>query len=218
MKRWRRYDGRLASGLWHVHTERTDGENSVTELVAFADDRGFPLLGITEHVRREPTYDFDALYEEGKRAAAAADLECAVGCEAKVLDADGTLDASEGTLDRADVVYAAYHGTPFSRDEYLESVHAMLENPAVDVWAHPWSYADGQGYEIDADERAAVLEAVRENDVLFELNVQRPPDGFDPRTELRDVRTVVGYDLHDLDRWQGKNERVGRSEPEDIEK
>lgn len=201
MKRWRRYEGTLLSGLWHVHTELTDGTDSAAALVEFAGDNGFPLLGITEHVRRDPTYDFDALYEAAKRAASDEDLRCVVGCEAKVLDSDGTLDVSEGVLERADIVYAAYHGVPFSRDEYVASIHAMLANPDVDVWAHPWSYAGDKGYAISADERAEIHREMRENDVLFELNLQRRPMGFDPRRELRDVRPIIGYDLHDAGQW-----------------
>lgn len=205
-KHWRRYESALLSGLWHVHTDRTDGRNSVAELVSFAVEEEFPLLGIVEHVRREPTYDFDALYADAKRAAEGEDLRCVVGCEAKVLDVDGTLDAPESVLERADVVYAAYHGTPFSREAYLDSVLATIENPAVDVWAHPWSYALGEGYEIDSDDRAAAYDALREHDVLFERNLQRPPVPFDRRAELRDVRTVVGYDLHDVHDWTPRDE------------
>lgn len=201
MKRWRRYEETLLSGLWHVHTELTDGEDSAAELVDFAVENRFPLLGITEHVRRDLTYDFDALYEAAKQAASDEDLRCVVGCEAKVLDSDGTLDVSEETLARSDIVYAAYHGVPFSREEYVASIRAMLATPDVDVWAHPWSYAEEKGYTISADERAEIYRTMRENDVLFELNLRRRPMGFDPRRELRDVRPIIGYDLHGVDQW-----------------
>jgi len=195
------YERFRLSGLWHVHTERTDGTDAVGELVEFAVENGFPLLGIAEHVRRDLTYDFDALYDETKRLAGERDLPAVVGCEAKVLDSDGTLDASPETLDRADIVYAAFHGTPFSRDEYLDSVLATLSNPAVDVWAHPFSYAERKGYEFTDEEYAAVADALRDNGVLFESNLRKPTRRSIDRPGFRNVRRIVGYDLHDIDRW-----------------
>jgi len=197
----RRLGPYLHSGLWHVHTDRTDGAHSVAELVAFAADRGFPFLGVVEHVRRDLTYDFDALRREVRERASDRGLEWAVGCEAKVLDDDGTLDVAAGTRASADVVYAAYHGGSFDRDEYVESVHAMLANPAVDVWAHPFDYARRAGFDLDPAARAAILESIRENDVRFEVNLRRPTTVATLRDGLADLPTVVGYDLHEIDRW-----------------
>ncbi|MFB6164759.1 MAG: PHP domain-containing protein [Haloarculaceae archaeon] len=194
------YERYRLSGLWHVHTDRTDGVHSVAELVEFAAEAGFPLLGIVEHVRRELDYDFDALADRAQALAAEADLACAVGCEAKVLDADGRLDVAPATRERADVVYAAYHGTAFSREEYLESIHATLSNPHVDVWAHPWSYARKRGFEITDAERDAVLETLREAGVYYEVNLSRP-SGVVGRPALSGLPRIVGYDLHDLSNW-----------------
>lgn len=208
------YERFRLSGLWHVHTDRTDGSHSVEELVSFAVENGFPLLGIAEHVRRDLTYDFDALYDETKRHARERDLRAVVGCEAKVLDEDGSLDASAETLDRADVVYAAYHGTPFSRDEYLDSLLSTLSNPAVDVWAHPFSYAERKGYEFTDEEYAAVSDALRDNGVLFEANVRKPTRRLIDRPGFRGVRRIVGYDLHDIGRWTAARDESGAFVPE----
>ena len=188
------------SGLWHVHTDRTDGCHSPERLVAFADEARFPLIGFTEHVRRELTYDFADLAARARGAAADRDVECLVGIEAKVLDTDGTLDVDPDTLDRADVVYAAYHGTPFSRSAYVESVHGMLSNPAVDVWAHPFRYPDREGFDLAADTRESILAAVADHDVRFELNLRRPTTRVG-HADLAGVPKIVGYDLHDIDRW-----------------
>lgn len=203
MTRWARYEPFLLTGLWHVHTDRTDGANTVPELVAFAAEHGFPLIAITEHVRRDLDYDFDALYAEAKARADERALTCLVGCETKVLDESGTLDASPATLDRADIVYAAYHGTPFSNEAYLESIPAMLANPAVDVWAHPFDYLDRRGYTVTADQLDGVLDAIRTNEVLFELNLRRPLPRVVRWRDLRHLRKIIGHDLHDIAQWTG---------------
>lgn len=194
----------LLTGLWHVHTDRTDGEHSLPDLLDFAATSGFRQVTIAEHVRRELTYDFADLYAEAKRLAADRDLTCLVGCEAKVLDRDGTLDASPATLRRADVVYAAFHGSRFDRAAYLEAVTATLANPTVDVWAHPFAYATRNGLELGAEERDRLLDAVREHGVLFELNLRRPATEVVPWASLRGVRKVIGYDLHDVGNWTGR--------------
>lgn len=202
MSRWTRYEPYLLTGLWHVHTDRTDGAHGIPELLAFADAHGFPLVAITEHVRRDLSYDFDALYADAKELADQLDLVCVVGCEATVLDERGTLDATPATLDHADIVYAAYHGTPFSNEAYLDSIPAMLANPAVDVWAHPFDYLDRRRYAV-GDRLDSILTTVQTNDVLFELNLRRPAPGVVKWRDLRPVRKVVGYDLHDIGDWVG---------------
>ncbi len=192
----------LDSGLWHVHTDVTDGEHGPETLLAAAEQANFPAIGFAEHVRREPTYDFVTFADRIERLARDYDLDCVVGCEATVLDTEGRLDASEAVLDRADVVYAAYHGRSFSRQAYLESVIGMLENPAVDVWAHPFDYAVRREFALTDDERDRILDTLREAGVYFELNMRRPTRVV-PRSLLGTVPTIPGYDLHALSNWQG---------------
>lgn len=199
-KRWPAYERHLLSGLWHVHTDRTDGHDDVETLVDFAVRNAFPLLGVVEHVRERIDYDFEALAEAVDRAAPP-ELRCVVGCEAKVLDTDGSLDYSPEIRERADVVYAAYHGTAFSPSEYERSVRATLRNPAVDVWAHPFSYPRRRGFEVDRDTRAAFGRLAAENDVLVELNLGRPHPWVEDLTAAG-ARRIVGYDLHDTDAWE----------------
>jgi len=192
----------LDSGLWHVHTDVTDGEHDPETLLAAARQAGFPAIGFAEHVCREPTYDFVAFADRIDRLAADDDLDCLVGCEATVLDTDGSLDATDEVLDRADVVYAAYHGRSFSQSAYVDGVLGMLENPVVDVWAHPFDYADRRGFDVTDDQRDRILDGLCEHGVCFELNMRRPTRVV-PRASLGSVPTIPGYDLHDLSNWQG---------------
>ncbi|MXV63355.1 PHP domain-containing protein [Natronorubrum sp. JWXQ-INN-674] len=195
---WREYEEYLLSGLWHVHTDVTDGANGIDELLSFAADQNFPLIGFTEHVRESPTYDFGAFYESVTERAAAYELECVVGCEAKVLNTAGELDVSAEIADRADLVYAAYHGTPFEKDAYVESVHSMLQNPIVDVWAHPFAYAARAEFTLSQDAIDEILERAAAEDVLVEHSLRHESVLPADRIECIDI---VGYDLHSIDRW-----------------
>jgi histidinol phosphatase-like PHP family hydrolase len=192
----------LDSGLWHVHTAVTDGAHDAATLLAAAQRAKFPAIGFVEHVRQEPTYDFGAFADRVEALAVDYTPQCVVGCEATVRDTDGRLDATGEILDRAAVVYAAYHGRSFPREEYVESVLAMLENPAVDVWAHPFDYAARQGFEITDAERDRILDRLRAEEVYFELNLRRPTRMVS-RALLGTVPTIPGYDLHNLSNWQG---------------
>lgn len=200
MTGWGAYEPYRLSGLWHVHTDVTDGANSPREILEFAAENNFPLVGFTEHLRADPTYDFATFYDRTKELSEGFDLECVVGCEVKVLNEDGELDATEADLARADVVYAAYHGTPFEKPAYVESVYAMLERPVVDVWAHPFTYATREGFDLEDRQIRRILEHATDHDVLVEQNLRYDlPEGVS--TPLREYRGIVGYDIHDLENW-----------------
>ena len=190
------------SGLWHVHTDVTDGKHDPDALFTFATENRFPLIGFVEHVRRSPTYDFHAFYDRIHERAGDYDIACAVGCEAKVLDESGTLDVSSDVATRADVVYVAYHGTQFDRDGYLESVRGMLSNPIVDVWAHPFAYPARKALSLTADDRRSILEYAGDNEVALEYTLhQKYASSRQFAPELSTYWDVIGYDLHDLSNW-----------------
>lgn len=188
------------TGLWHVHTELTDGAHDVETLLDVAESLSFPVVGFAEHVRRKPTYDFEKFHERAHALADDRPVDCLVGCEAKVLDTEGTIDASDAVLDTADVVYGAFHGTPFAREAYVESALAMLGTPSVDVWAHPFDYVRNQEWSLSLDEVRRILARASREEVLFELNLGRGIPSL-PGVGTDGLETIVGYDLHRLDRW-----------------
>lgn len=192
----------LLSGLWHVHTEVTDGTNSPREILAFAERRGFPLVAFTEHVRADPTYDFDAFYNRIHELAEQFDVECLIGCEAKVLDEDGTLDASPAILEQSDVVLGAFHGGEFTESEYLAAASAMVTKETVDIWAHPLNYPVRKELQIPLEDAKGICSLMRTHDTLFEINISRPPS-YHLVQEFGGGEKVIGYDLHDIENWGG---------------
>ena len=58
MKKWRKYQSYLTSGDWHIHTNYTDGENSIEDYCERALKNGLELIAFTEHVRRDLDYAF----------------------------------------------------------------------------------------------------------------------------------------------------------------
>lgn len=55
-----KYADLIPLGDWHLHTNYTDGENTVEEYCEQAVKNGLKLLVFSEHVRRELIYSYRA--------------------------------------------------------------------------------------------------------------------------------------------------------------
>lgn len=200
MKRWQKYEKYLYSGLWHVHTSITDGNNTPEQLIEFAVEREYPLIGFIEHVRTELNYDYLTFYNTVHRIANEYGIKCVVGCEAKVLDVNGNLDVSESVLKTADVVYAAYHRGKFTNKTYVKSVCNMLKNPVVDVWAHPFRYAVDNNLDISESDLLNIHKKIFLSEVLFEINLSEI-NKYVARFDFSQIKRIIGYDLHNKDEF-----------------
>lgn len=138
---------------YHIHTERTDGHAKVEEYIHEAIKKGLNEIAFTEHVRKSSDW-YDSFIEEVKmlRDKYKNDLTVFYGIEAKVLDYDGHLDATEDMIHKSEIVLGSVHRYPAGADKYLdlqnlsvddaariefELACAIIRNPDVDVLAHP---------------------------------------------------------------------------------
>jgi len=86
VNRLKRYDIVLKESLMHVHTNFTDGECSVDEVVSYAEGAGFKLICITEHVRTDLDYNFEKLKSAVRKANRDhQDIAILLGVEASLL-------------------------------------------------------------------------------------------------------------------------------------
>lgn len=136
----------------HLHTDFTDGRSSVAAMLDAAIAKDLRAVAFTEHVRRGITWLDGFRAEVRKQRAERPGLRVLVGIEAKALDMFGSLDADPEAIAAADLVLGAFHNYPnelggfvaareldhatAARREY-EASWALLENPEVDVLAHP---------------------------------------------------------------------------------
>lgn len=208
-RRWLLHRAHLLRGDWHMHTVFTDGRSTVHEYCEAARAQGLQLIAITEHVRRELSYDFGAFVEQVDAARRDfPDLTILRGCEAKVLGEDGDLDVTEDVLAHCDIVLAAFHSF---RDpsRYLPAILNMLGNPRVDVWAHPTLYCRKQCLAMSPREIEQIVERCLDQAVLLELNGRyRLPDGwFLEAAQRAGITCVWGSDAHHVRelgrRWTG---------------
>jgi DNA polymerase (family 10)/putative hydrolase len=206
-KRWTRYAAYLGSGDWHVHSRwSSDAQGSIEEYCLRARAGGLKLVAFTEHVRRQLRYDYGAFVEEVERAREAfPDLVLLAGCEAKVLDVTGAIDAPDHVLDRADLVIGSFHSFA-EPGRYVDALEAMLRHPRVDVWGHPTLYAVKKGLVLDPATQATLIDLCREREVLIEFNqkYQLPGPAMRELVRERGALHVTGSDAHRVeDLWSG---------------
>jgi DNA polymerase (family 10) len=191
--------GRLRGDL-HTHTHwSADGKNTLEEMVAAAQARGYAYYAITDHSHylREGRMEAQAK-EIDALAERVAPLTLLKGVEVNIR-ADGTLDVPDEALAERDWVVASIH-TAFDRSP-TERVLATMENPHVHVIGHLTGrkITRREPMEIDLER---VVEKALETGTFLEINSQ--PD----RLDLRDVnarlageagvKIVISSDAHEV--------------------
>jgi len=165
-------------GDLHTHTTWSDGKDSLEEMVAAAQARGYAYYAICDHSQRlrgellhQQAEQIDELNER------VAPFRILKGIEVNIRP-DGTLDVSEEELATRDWVVASVH----SRFDHnpTERVIAAMESPYVDVIGHPTNrrISKRQPAPIDVER---VIEKALETGTFLEINSQ--PD----RLDLTDV-------------------------------
>lgn len=161
----------------HMHTTESDGSNTIGEMIAAARKRGLNYIAITDHSKRvsmarglneerllkqwEEIDQINATLEGAFRVLKS--VEC------DILEA-GPLDIVDEVLAQADWVIASVHyGQKQSRDEITKRIVDALQNPNVDIVAHPTGRLLGTRppYEVDME---AVIATAAQYGKALELN------------------------------------------------
>ena len=196
-------------GDLHVHTNWSDGKNSIAEMVQAAKVLGYGYIAITDHSQGMGL--IHGLSEERLRGQIAeikrinqenGGVHVLCGIEVDIR-ADGTLSLSDEALRELDVVIASIH-SGMSEDEaqITRRIISAINNPHVDIIAHPTCRLLGQRDPIKIN-MEQVLDAARDKGVALEINAM--PN----RLDLSDVNTfqagkasvklVIGTDAHDTE-------------------
>jgi DNA polymerase (family 10) len=164
------------TGVFHVHSEFSDGSDPIEKVVAAAKALGFTCLGISDHSR-------SAYYAGGLRKedlfrqwdlidslnAKQNDVRIFKGIESDILP-DGSLDYDEDILKRFDFVIASIHSNfNLKSDEQLARVITAMDNPFMTMLGHPTGrlLLSRDGYGIDMK---TVIDEAAGRGVIIELN------------------------------------------------
>ena len=194
-------------GDLHMHTQATDGRDTIWEMAEAARSRGLKYIAITDHSKNLAMTNGldDARAREHVRRIREVDAEMGgeirvlAGIEVDIL-ADGELDLEDATLGGMDVVIASVH-SHFNQpaEEMTARVLRAMEHPYVRILGHPTGrkVLGREGYAIDIER---VLQRAAELGVAVEHNASPA------RADLNDVnlrrarelgcRIVVDTDAH----------------------
>src|ERR1019366_8148970 len=157
-------------GDLHMHTEATDGRDTIRQMAEAAIARGLAYIAITDHSKNLAMtngLDDARALAHVKRIREVdrelqTELKVLAGIEVDIL-VDGALDLEDATLAEMDVVVASVH-SHFNQtaEEMTARVLRALENPHVRILGHPTGrkLLSREGYAIDIEQvlqRAAAL-------------------------------------------------------------
>jgi DNA polymerase (family 10) len=165
-------------GDLHVHTNASDGSDSLEHMVSAAKARGLEYIAITDHSKHVGVthgLDADRLARQMEAIDAInetlSDFTVLKGAEVDILD-DGRLALPDSILRRLDVVVIAIH-TELTLPEEKQTLRILraLERPFVSILAHPFGRLLGERapYALDFER---VLTAMRERSCYLEINSQ----------------------------------------------
>jgi DNA polymerase (family X) len=180
----------------HMHTQATDGRNTIREMAEAAIARGYSYIAITDHSKNLAMtngLDDERALEHLKRIREVEkELEGRIriltGIEVDILG-DGEIDLSNEVLAQMDVVIASVHSLfNQSKDEMTERMLKALENPYVRILGHPTGrlLLRRDSYEID-------ISAVLKQAVKFGVAVEH--NAYPDRLDLSDVHLRLAKEL-----------------------
>ncbi|MGH9617476.1 MAG: PHP domain-containing protein, partial [Acidobacteriaceae bacterium] len=194
-------------GDLHMHTQETDGKNTIREMADAALARGYAYIAITDHSKNlamtNGLDDARALQHIERIRAVDREMEGRIrifpGIEVDIL-ANGALDLSDEVLSEMEVVIASVH-SHFNQpsEQMTERILRAVENPCVRILGHPTGrlLLRREPYAFDLD---SVLRRCAELGVAVEHNAY--PDRLDLNdSNLRRARElgckiVVNTDAH----------------------
>ncbi len=193
-------------GDFHVHTKWSDGHDSIEDMVKAARALGYKYIAITDHsmgrgiAKGLNEERLRQQIEEIKRLnQSLSDFHILTGIEVDIR-ADGTIDLPDALLSELDVVIAAIHSAMTqSEAQITRRLLNAIENPHVDIVAHPTCRLIGER-EPAAVDMEAVFKAALKHNKAIEINAM--PDRLDLkdthiyRARELGVKLAMGTDAH----------------------
>lgn len=197
-------------GDLQMHTTWSDGKNSVLEMAQAAKDRGYSYIAITDHSVGLGIANGLSVERLRQQAEEVRQANESMGPEFHILHstemeirADGSLDFADEVLAELDFVAASLHvSLSQPREQVTERALAAIDNPHVDMLAHPTGRLLGERPGADLDMERIMFAASRTGTIL-EINANPH------RLDLRDVhvrravelgvKLAINTDAHSVD-------------------
>jgi DNA polymerase (family 10) len=180
-------------GDLQMHTDYSDGRNTVEEMAEKAEELGYEYILVTDHghsLQIASGVDEEELEEQREEIDEVNqefDVEVLQGVEANI-DDNGELDISKEKLEELDLVVAALHN---KIENPTESIVKALKEYPVDILAHPLNRKVNSREPLDLD-LDKITDVAAEENVALEINSQ--PERLDlPWRDVKEYRDKVDY-------------------------
>ena len=181
-------------GDLHVHTNATDGHNTLREMAEAAQARGYEYIAITDHSRRvtvanglDPQRLRKQIDEIDRLNQKLAGVTILKGIEVDILE-DGTLDLPDSVLAELDIVVGAVHSKfELSKARQTERILRAMDHRYFTFLAHPTGrlIQEREPYDVDM---LRIVRKAKERGCFLELNAQPK------RLDLLDVYCQMARD------------------------
>lgn len=198
-------------GDLQIHSNWTDGSNTIEEMARAAIKLGYQYIAITDHTKdlamtggsdekrlMKQIKEIDKInkkfFQNGK-------FRILKGAEVNIRK-DGSLDIKNEVLEKLDIVGAAIHSHfNLGKNEQTERLLKAMENPHLDIIFHPSGRLLGQrpGIDLDWDK---VFEAAKKTGTVLEINAY--PNRLDlnddniRRAKNMGIKLSIGTDAHSV--------------------
>ena len=192
-------------GDLHCHSTWSDGAASIAQMAAAMSERGYQYFAVTDHSKalamanglnaarlREQAIEIEAARAQFP------DLLILRGIECDILR-DGSMDLDDEILGELDWVIGSVHSAfNLSREEQTARMIRAIENPLVDMIAHPTGRVLGARAPYDVDV-AALIEAAKKSGTVLEINASERLDLKDEHAfaaRAAGVKLCIDTDAH----------------------
>lgn len=163
-------------GIFHVHTDFSDGVDSLERMVEAAQKFGFSYLGVSDHSKTAyyaGGLKHDAILRQWEMIDTLnkknSTFRIFKGIESDILSG-GSLDYDDSILEGFDFVIASVHsGFTMKKDDMEERILKAMKNPYTTILGHPTGrlLLSRDGYQVDM---MRIIDCAAQNHVILELN------------------------------------------------
>ncbi|MBT6049141.1 MAG: PHP domain-containing protein [Candidatus Scalindua sp.] len=189
--------------LFHLHTNYTDGLNSIEDYFRYASKNKFETIVFTEHVRKKISYNFEDYFSEIRRTETKFEnVNAIVGVESKIFP-DGSIDIPDSILPMIDLLCFACHSFPDDITLYEEAFKEVFVDAKwksfIRVWVHPGRYLQRIGLtKHNTDIFHGLLNTAVDEGVYIENNLKQVVLLRNIIESIPSESLVVGHDAHSV--------------------
>ncbi len=196
------YNGVL--GDLHVHTNYSDGNNSIEEMAEAAKALGLKYIAICDHGGKTINHINEKRLEKqikeiDKLNKKIDDITILRGTEVNI-NSDGSLSLKDSILKKLDIVVASVHsGFKFDKEKQTSRILKAMGNPFVSIIGHPTGRLIQKREQININ-LEKIFEKAIERKIALEINAS--PNRLDLNGEkvkeavYRGVKLSIGTDAH----------------------